>query len=177
MENIKISVTKKIPTVEGTPCIVCGNSDYTITFAFDEEWAELPVKTARFVYSSGGAMQHQDKSFEGDTVAVPVLSNIREVFVGVFAGDLSTTTRARIPCKLSILCGSGEADPGGAMAGGMVFVQAEEPKNAVNGSLWIDTDAEPDGPDGSGDYVTEQEMKVYVDEVLGSIELAEEGAY
>ena len=110
MENIKISVTNKIPVVEGTPCIVCGNSSYTITFAFDEEWAALPSRTARFVYSRGGLIRFQDVAFEGDTVVVPVLSNIREVQVGVFAGDLKTTAPARILCKLSILCSSGEAD-------------------------------------------------------------------
>lgn len=174
MENIKISVSNKIPALEGTPSIVCGNSGYTITFAFDEEWAELPVKTARFVYSSGGVMKHQDAAFEGDTVAVPVLSNIREVWVGVFAGDLTTTTRVRIPCKPSILCGSGEVDPGGAIAGGMVFVQPDEPKNAVDGSLWVDTDAEIPAPGG---YVTKEAMEAYVAEQLAAIADAEEGAY
>lgn len=110
MENIKISVANKIPALEGTPSIVCGNSSYTITVAFDEEWAALPNKTARFVYSRGGLLRHQDVAFEGDTVRVPVLSNIREVQVGVFAGDLKTTAPVRIPCKPSILCGSGEVD-------------------------------------------------------------------
>lgn len=103
--EIKISVADKRASVIGAPVIVCGNSDYTIKFEFDEEWAGLDVKTARFVYAQAGAMKHQDVVFSGDVVDVPVLSNVRDVYVGVYAGDLRTTTPARICCTKSILCG------------------------------------------------------------------------
>ena len=105
--TIVISISNKRPTVTGTPIIVCGNSDYSIGFSFDAEWANAGVKTARFVYVKAGAVQHQDVVFTGNTVQVPVLSDIREVYVGVYAGDLQTTTPARIPCDRSILCGGG----------------------------------------------------------------------
>jgi N-acetylneuraminic acid mutarotase len=88
--------------------IVCGNRDYQIRFAFDEEWDAYPVKTARFI--AGGIPT--DVIFEGDTVAVPIIHNAWSVSVGVFAGNLRTTTPALIPCQKSVLCESGEpADP------------------------------------------------------------------
>lgn len=106
--NIKILVRDKRAQVEGSPVIICGNSDYTITFDFDDEWTEGGARTARFVYVKGGKVQHEDVVFLADTVGVPVLSDVAFVHVGVFAGDLCTTTPARINCRKSILCGSGE---------------------------------------------------------------------
>lgn len=104
---IQVKVTNKHAQVLGTPVIVCGNNDYRIRFTFDIEWAPGAVKTARFVYIQDGTVAYTDAVFEGDTVAVPVLANTREVRVGVFEGDLQTTTPAVIPCELSIRCGTG----------------------------------------------------------------------
>ena len=85
--------------------IVCGNSDYKISFNFDEEWDAHPVKTARFIWNG----QYQDVVFNGNVCDVPVLTNTA---VGVYAGDLRTTTPALIACDKSILCGNGlPADP------------------------------------------------------------------
>lgn len=108
--NIKILVRDKKALVEGGPVIVCGNSDYTITFDFDDDWSPAGVRTARFVYVRGGQVHHQDVVFEGTTASVPVLSGITSVKVGVFEGDLSTTTPASIRCKESILCGTGKPE-------------------------------------------------------------------
>ena len=105
--TINISISNKRPTVIGTTVIVCGNSGYSIDFSFDAEWTGSGLKTARFVYVKGGAVQFQEVAFSGNTVQVPILSDIREVYVGVYAGDLQTTTPARIPCDRSILCGGG----------------------------------------------------------------------
>ncbi len=105
--NINISITNKKATVIGTPVIVCGNSDYTATFTFDDEWNLTGPRTARFVYVKDGKVQHQDVVFSGNVVAVPILENVDFVDVGVFAGNLCTTTPARVRCKKSILCGSG----------------------------------------------------------------------
>ena len=105
--NIQINVTNKRAVVVGTPVIVCENSDYTVAFAFDAEWAGRDTKTARFVYVQDGAVKYTDVVFIGNTVDVPTLTNIREVRVGVFSGDLCTTTPATIPCELSIRCGTG----------------------------------------------------------------------
>lgn len=106
MQNIQISIAERRPQVLGSPVLVCNNVGDTITFTFDDEWTE-GTKTARFVYESGGSVHHQDVEFSGDTVEIPPLSNTRSVRVGVYAGALTTTTAAYIPCELSILCGSG----------------------------------------------------------------------
>lgn len=106
MKNITVTVQNKRATPDAS-VIVCGNSDYTITFAFDDEWTDYGAKTARFVYRAGGNAEHIDVVFDGDTVQVPVLSQTRYVLVGVFAGNLHTTTPARIPCALSVCDYSG----------------------------------------------------------------------
>lgn len=106
-KNIKILVIEKKAILTGTPVIVCGNSDYTVTFTFDDEWNLTGPRTARFVYVKDGKVQHEDVLFPGNVVAVPILENVDFVDVGVFAGNLCTTTPARVHCKKSILCGSG----------------------------------------------------------------------
>ena len=107
MKIINISVANKKATVQGAASIVCGNSDYVVAFAFDGEWEDYPVKTARFSYYGATGLEYMEQTFEGSQVEVPILRNVREVFVGVYAGELHTTTPARIPCIKSILCGSG----------------------------------------------------------------------
>lgn len=109
MPYIKITVRDKVATGDGSR-IVCGNSDYMAVFSFDEEWAAYDVKTARFVYPG---REYIDVIFEGNTCPVPVLHNTIGVKVGVFAGELHTTTSAWFDCKKSVLCDSGgsPADP------------------------------------------------------------------
>lgn len=113
MPIINITVAGKIAT-NTTPgeVIVCGNSDYSVKFALDSEWNAEPNRTARFVYYKNGLRLYKDKEFTGDTVAVPVLSNIDYVEVGVYAGDLRTTTPAKVLCDRSILCGDPLEDLG-----------------------------------------------------------------
>lgn len=116
MKVIRIDIANKRAAVLGANSpIVCGNKGakgYSIQFSFDEEWVGLDVKTARFVFARDGIDTYTDVVFSGDTVEVPELSNTREVKVGVYSGDLCTTTPARIPCVPSILCGGGlPADP------------------------------------------------------------------
>lgn len=103
--NFLIQIADKTAAVQGSLQIICGNSDYTLTFVFDAEWDAYDAKTARFVYLQNGAAVHQDILFEGDTVTVPVLHGVYEVLVGVYAGDIHTTTPARISCVPSITCG------------------------------------------------------------------------
>lgn len=100
--NILINVTEKVATVTGNPVIVCGNSDYTITFDFDSEWDSFESKTARFAFAQSGIRRYVDVVFTGDAVNAPALADINFVAVGVFAGDIHTTTPAIIACKKSI---------------------------------------------------------------------------
>lgn len=82
---------------------VCGNSDFVIDFDFDDEWNEYEYKTARFITQDG---MYTDVVFSGNQCAMPVLTNTHRIHVGVFAGNMHTTTPAYIPAKKSILCGS-----------------------------------------------------------------------
>ena len=108
MPNINITVADKIATnMSPGVNIVCGNSDYTIMFSFDGEWDEYPIKTARFVYTLDGKVTYKETVFAGSAAPVPVLSNVMDVYVGVYAGELHTTTPARVLCDRSILCGGG----------------------------------------------------------------------
>lgn len=107
MPVINISVENKIAEADGT-LYVCGNSDFVAKFAFDAEWEAYENKTARFCYNNS----YVDVVFTGDKCPVPIISGTYFFNIGVYAGDLHTTTPARVPCKKSILCDTGfPADP------------------------------------------------------------------
>lgn len=109
--KISITIANKIAKADNPPTIVCGNSDYTIAFNFDSEWNEYALKTARFAYVVCGRLKRYiDVVFSGNECSVPKLHNIDAVEVGVYAGDLHTTTPAYIPCEKSILCDGGVPD-------------------------------------------------------------------
>lgn len=96
-----VDVVNKIATFQKRGGrIVCGNSDYQIKFSFDGEWDDYPEKTVRFVW--GG--HYTDVDITGDVCPVPILYDTTEVEVGVYAGELKTTTSAFIGCDRSILC-------------------------------------------------------------------------
>lgn len=94
MHYINITVREKSARADDRARIVCGNSDYAVRFDFDEEWEAYDLKTARFI-TEGGFFT--DVQFSGSDCAVPVLSGTRMLLVGVFAGDVHTTTPAYIP--------------------------------------------------------------------------------
>lgn len=102
--NILVGVAKRVATPPSDAVIVCGNSDYTLTFDFDAEWSAETVKIARYVWFSKNKAHSEEITFKGNTVAVPILSNTNAVYVGVYAGNLRTTTPAKIVCEPSILC-------------------------------------------------------------------------
>ena len=104
MEDIKIIVENKVASVEGTPFIVCGNNDYTLSFTFDKEWNDEQDKVARFGFIKNGLKSFIDVPIQDDKCNVPVMLGIGLVRVGVYAGELKTTTGAKIGCIKSILC-------------------------------------------------------------------------
>lgn len=104
-DKIFIVIKNKRAKVIGLPIIVCGNADYTVEFDFDEEWDEVTEKTARFVFNQKGGTNFKDVDFTGNTVAVPVLENIKSVAIGVYSGKRLSSTAVEIPCELSIRCG------------------------------------------------------------------------
>lgn len=102
MPNINITVREKIAHTISDTCIVCGNSDYVAVFDFDAEWDAYETKTARFIW--GGTFT--DVPFAGNECPVPVIPDAVSVLVGVYAGDLHTTTAAAVGVRRSILGGS-----------------------------------------------------------------------
>lgn len=103
--RIRISVADKVATNPDNAKIVCGNSDYVIAFEFDDTWDSQAVKTARFVYQRHGKTLYDEVVFTGTDCPVPVLYDVLEVRIGVYAGNLSTSTPARVECERSIKCG------------------------------------------------------------------------
>ena len=104
---IHVTVRDKIATAPKEALYVCGNSDYSIQFDFDEEWLEYTHKTARF----NCGHEPIDVVFSGNICPVPKISNVTHFYVGAYAGDLRTTTPAYVSAKKSILCGSGSPKP------------------------------------------------------------------
>ena len=80
-------------------CVICDNSDYTVKFIFDEEWEKEPLRIARFIWNK----QYVDVKFTGDTCEVQIISKTNNINIGVYAGDLRTTTPAILTCHMSIL--------------------------------------------------------------------------
>ena len=108
MARIEISVQNRVAWQTNSTDYICGNSDFEIGFIFDKEWDEFETKTARFIH--GG--EHTDIVFTGNECKVPKILNVKRMEVGVFAGNLYTTTPAFVHCRKSILCDSGiPADP------------------------------------------------------------------
>lgn len=105
---INITIRDKLAVVADRTVYVCGNSDYTVHFDFDAEWDAYKTKTARFIYGS----KYKDVVFDGNECPVPIIANAYGLNVGVFAGDLHTSTPAYVETERSILCGFGSpADP------------------------------------------------------------------
>lgn len=104
MEHIiNVTIRDKIATAPKDALYVCGNSDFVVIFDFDGEWNQFDVKTARFIYNDN----YTDVVFQGNQCCIPIISGTHSIKVGVFAGDLSTTTPAHIGAKKSILCDAG----------------------------------------------------------------------
>lgn len=102
--EITINIKKRVASVVTEKAfIVCGNSDYKIKFVFDDKWKAAGQKTARFIY---GNKYYEDVAIVDDACTAPIITNAREVRIGVYAGKLATTTPARIECKKSIICDS-----------------------------------------------------------------------
>ena len=90
---IDISVKNKIATlVDPNIYGVCHNSDYTIHFDFDSEWDKFSVKTMRVNYSNYSI----DIVFSNNECSLPIIEYAGPVEIGVFAGDLHTTSPASI---------------------------------------------------------------------------------
>lgn len=98
MPTINVTVRNKIAKSQPPAFIVCGNSDYTAVFDLDDEWAEFPNRVAVFVYQVGRERRNERVIFDGDECPILTLRGVRAVEVGLEAGNIRTTTPARIRC-------------------------------------------------------------------------------
>lgn len=107
MPNLNLMVNDK--RADGTGVIVCGNSDYTITWALDAEWLEYDTKTMRVCLADG---TYIDTVFSGRVCPVPVLTVPGWVSIGLFAGNIRTSTPATLISVEAITTAAGTpADP------------------------------------------------------------------
>ena len=98
-KQIQISVKDKIAClVDEEQFLVCGNNDYEVVFDFDSDWEGISAKTAVFVY--GNTPVHQP--FVGNVCKGIEIKNATLCAIGVFAGNIKTTTGATIECRQSI---------------------------------------------------------------------------
>ena len=124
--------------------LVCGNSDYRVIFEFDEDWAKYNAKTALFVF--------------GDTtVEVPFTGNIitekdavaiekaTKCYIGVFTGDLITTTKAEIKCLTSIRDIAGKPTPPNEDVYNKIIGLINDLK--LEGSAIIEVETLPENPE------------------------------
>lgn len=113
MPEINVTVQNRITAAAGHPEIVCGNSDYAVTFAFDAEWDAYPVKTARVVWRDldTGERCCTELLFEGSRVELPPFYRTNQILLGVYAGDIRTTVPVRIPCCAGIYGDAVHPDP------------------------------------------------------------------
>lgn len=180
MKTIKISVRDKIAVNMSNIPYTCGNSDFVINFDFDAEWDEFSVKTARFIKDD---RTYQNQVFQGNKCPIPVLYNTNKIRVGVFAGNLHTSTPAIITANKSILCvggspeapsedvyaqimemlnnsgGSGGGGDGGSGGGGVVVVRdtgddtANYSAEEIEGFFRNGNEVVFEQPDGKGSLV------------------------
>lgn len=100
MADITIKVRNRIAEAVGSPEIICGNDGYNVVFDFDEEWAVQEIKTMRVAWTDtfSGNPRHIDVPFFTGSAAIPAIADAYEVQIGVYTGNIMTTTPARIPC-------------------------------------------------------------------------------
>ena len=99
-KQLHIKVRGKIATLESKNFeLVGGNNDYSVVFDFDEPWQAETTKTAIFTFGHYPVF----KVFDGNICDGVVITDATACYIGVFAGNLITTTPALIKdIRLSI---------------------------------------------------------------------------
>lgn len=99
MPEILITVRDKLPVIAGdVKAIVTDNSDYTVRFAFDEQW-EDGTKTVYFIRSNGYVFA--PVKTVNDVVSVPIQRDaglMTRLLIGVQQGDIKTSR----PCAVAV---------------------------------------------------------------------------
>ena len=98
MQGIDITVRSKIAQVQGSPEIVCGNSDYTVSFDLDSEWNDVTGIVAQIAYIKDGQIVRENMPVSGGACSLPVISDAYEISVGLTGGNIRTAAPAVIAC-------------------------------------------------------------------------------
>ena len=129
--TLNITVRNKIATTIDPATVVNGNNDYTVVFDFDSEWDSLSSKTAMFVYGRE-EQKYKTVTFTGNSCVMPALYNTGYVLIGVFAGDIKTTTAAYVKCIPCIRDNDSTLDAGG---GGTIDTGTTDHSQLINRDL------------------------------------------
>ena len=105
--SVVIKVADKVPELVSMPPrgITCDNSDYTVVWQLDEEWAQFEHRTMQVNYSDG---TYERVLFTGDSCALPAIPVKDWFYVGLFAGDIHTTRPLRLFGSKAVTTGDGE---------------------------------------------------------------------
>ena len=156
MHTIQISVRDKIATQTDGTVIINGNSDYSIEFDFDAEWADLNNKIGIFAYNDAATHKwaYQTVLFSGNTCTVPILRDIHCVYVGVTAGNVRVTTPAKVQCRLSISDYADTEEPPSADIWGQILAKLDELQTEIDeikaGGVGGTPDWAQNDPNGAG---------------------------
>ena len=156
MPTIHINVKNRVATANGDSRIINGNSDYSIEFDFDAEWADLNNKIGIFAYNDAAAHKwaYQPVMFSGNTCAVPILRDIHCVYVGVTAGNVRVTTPAKVQCRLSISDYADTEEPPSADIWGQILAKLDELQTEIDeikaGGVGGTPDWAQNDPNGAG---------------------------
>lgn len=172
-QRITIQIDKKIATCLTELPIVCGNSDYIADFLFDDEWNGHSIKTARFKVNG----EYTDVVFEGNECPIPIILDAKVVWIGVFAGDLSTSTPAIVHCKASILDGEDVPAPPREDVYSQIIALCNEAVEKANSVEERANNGEFDGEDGDPYELTEADKEAMVSAVLSALPDNREVAY
>ena len=126
--TLNITVRNKIATTTDPTTVVNGNNDYTVVFDFDSEWDSLSSKTAMFVYGRE-EQKYKTVTFTGNSCVMPALYNTGYVLIGVFAGNIKTTSAAYVKCIPCIKDNDSTLDTGG---GGTIDTGTTDHSQLIN---------------------------------------------
>ena len=99
MPILNITVKGKVASSD-TKAIVNGNSDYVVKWTLDSEWSDFDTKTMRVRHYDGTVI---DCIFTGCSCSLPIITETCMIEIGLFAGNLITSTPATISCTRCIM--------------------------------------------------------------------------
>lgn len=161
MPIINITVKGKVASSD-TKAIVNGNSDYAVNWVLDGEWADYDTKTMRVRYYDGTVI---DCIFTGCSCSLPIITETCMIEIGLFAGDLITSTPAVINCIRCIRDDEGPVQDPTPSIYDQLLAKLNELGSAIamrvdggyvqystdNGKTWVNLIAEADLKGDKGD--------------------------